>query len=252
MFAVAASTASAAIVERRVEYRHGDVVLEGVLAYDDAIKGPRPAVMVVHDWNGIDAYEVRRTRMLAELGYVAFAADIYGKGVRPKNPQESAAEAGKYRGANIPLFRQRLLAGLEAMRAQPNVSKEQVAAIGYCFGGTGVIELARTGADVRGVVSFHGSLAPSPDTPKIRAKVNIQHGAIDPMVPWTAVQATLTEMDAAKVDYVFTAYAGAVHSFTEPNAGNDISRGAAYNADADRRSWEALKKFLAELFPARS
>ncbi|WP_205499677.1 dienelactone hydrolase family protein [Rufibacter psychrotolerans] len=167
-----------------VEYREGNTTLEGYLAYDASRKGKLPAVLVVHEWKGISDYTRQRCDQLARMGYVAFAADIYGKGVRPTTPQAMGAESGKYKN-NIPLLRQRVNAGLAQLKKQPNVDAARVAAIGYCFGGTTVLELARSGAQVAGVVSFHGGLGtPNPaDAANIKAKVLVAHGAIDPFVP---------------------------------------------------------------------
>ncbi|ALJ01445.1 dienelactone hydrolase [Rufibacter tibetensis] len=246
---MAVSAQAQQIKTQVVEYKEGTTTLEGYLAYDASKKGKLPAVLVVHEWNGISDYTRKRCEQLAKMGYVAFAADIYGKGVRPKTPQESAAEAGKYKN-NVPLLRQRVNAALAQVKKQPNVDASRVAAIGYCFGGTTVLELARSGADVAGVVSFHGGLAtPSPaDAKNIKAKVLVAHGAIDPFVPKAEVDAFFKEMNDANVDYQFIAYSNAVHSFTNPEAGSDIKKGAAYNAAADRRSWEAMKQFFGEIF----
>ena len=170
-------------------------------------------------------------------------------GMRPSAPTDAGAEAGKYK-QNRALFRQRLLAGQRALLAQRQVDKERTAAIGYCFGGTGVLELARTGADLDGVVSFHGGLdSPTPaDGQNIKAKVLILHGADDPYVPQKDIDAFLTELRSAKVDWQMIGYGGAVHAFTNPASGDDPSTGAAYNAAADRRSWLAMQQFLTEIF----
>ena len=234
---------------KAVEYTQGSTPLEGWLAVPKGVKGKVPAVLVIHDWTGVQPYSKGRAGQLAELGYVAMAADIYGKGIRPANPRESAAEAGKYKGDRA-LYRQRLLAGLAELKKQPNVDPERVAAIGYCFGGTGVLELARAGADVKGVVSFHGGLdSPNPaDGKNIKAKVLVLHGADDPFVPAEGIAAMTAEFNAAKVDWQMVSYSGAVHSFTHPGAGNDNSKGAAYNAAADARSWQAMKTFFDEIF----
>jgi dienelactone hydrolase len=240
---------SGAIKTEVIEYKEGDATLEGFLAYDDSILNKRPGVLIVHQWKGLGDYEKKRAEMLARLGYVAFAADIYGKGVRPASMQEAGATAGKYKN-DRPLLRQRVRAGLDQLRKVKNVDSSRVAAMGYCFGGTTVLELARSGADVKGVVSFHGGLGtPSPEDAKnIKAKVLALHGADDPNVPPPEVQAFQEEMRKAKVDWELVSYGGAVHSFTDWNAGNDNSRGAAYNEKADKRSWEAMKAFFQELF----
>jgi dienelactone hydrolase len=180
---------------------------------------------------------------------VAFACDIYGKGIRPTAMPDAVAQAGKYKGDRA-LLRKRVNAGLETLLKQEGVDKKRVAAIGYCFGGTSVLELARSGADVSGVVSFHGGLSsPTPEDAKnIKAKVLALHGADDPNVPPAEVAAFEKEMRDAKVDWQLVAYGGAVHSFTDKSAGNDNSKGAAYNEKADRRSWEAMKDLFAEIF----
>jgi dienelactone hydrolase len=232
-----------------VEYRDDDTVLEGFLAWDDAVEGVRPGVLVVHDWMGISGETRRRCEMLAKLGYVAFAADIYGKGVRPSSASEAGAQAGKYKGDRA-LYRRRLAAGLARMTEDPHVDRSRRAAIGYCFGGTGVLELARSGADIQGVVSFHGgldSLHPE-DAQKILAKVLVLHGADDPHVPEADVRAFHAELRAADIDWQMVSYGGAVHAFTNPGAGNDPSRGAAYDARADARSWRAMQDFFGEIF----
>jgi dienelactone hydrolase len=244
-----AGTVRAAIHTESVEYKQGDTTLEGFVAYDDAIKGPRPGVLIVHQWLGLTDYEKHRAGMLAQLGYVAFCADIYGKGVRPQNPQEAGAQAGKYK-SDRQLLRARVNAGLDALRRQPLVDPKRLAAIGYCFGGTTVLELARSGADVAGVVSFHGGLdSPAPAGGKnIKCKVLVCHGADDPVSSPQDIAAFENEMRKGGVDWQLIKYGGAVHSFTQPMAGNDNSKGAAYNEKADRRSWEAMKQFFTEIF----
>ncbi len=222
---VTATPTKAEIRTSIIEYKQGNTVLEGYLAYDDQIQGQRPGVLVVHAWKGLGEYEKRRARELANLGYVAFAADIYGQGIRPKNNQEAAAQASIYR-SNRELMRQRVKAGLQFLKQHRLTIADKTAAIGYCFGGGVVLELARSGTDVGGVVSFHGNLdTPNPkDALSIQGKVLVLHGADDPFVPMEQVEAFTQEMGDAKVDWQLVMYGGAVHSFTNPKAGNDPSR----------------------------
>ncbi len=233
----------------QVEYRQSDTVLQGYLAYNNTLKGKHPAVLVIHEWTGLGPYIRQRTEQLAKLGYVAFAPDIYGKGVRPQNPQAAAAQAKIYR-SDRQLMRARAKAGLAELQKHPLTDPERIAAIGYCFGGGTVLELARSGADIAGVVSFHGNLdTPNLDDAKnIKGKVLVLHGADDPLVPVEQVLTFATEMQQAGVDWQLVNYGGAVHAFTNPEAGNDPAKGTAYNAQADRRSFTAMQLFFAELF----
>jgi dienelactone hydrolase len=246
LLAAFAGAAQAKVVTKAVEYTEGGATLEGYLAYDDAKAGTKPGVLVVHEWKGLDAYAKKRTEQLAELGYVAFAADIYGKGVRPTDPKEAGATAGKFKGDRA-LLRRRVQAGLDTLRKQQGVDTKRLAAIGYCFGGTTVLELARSGADVAGVVSFHGGLDTPEPAKSIKAKVLALHGADDPHVPEKDVLAFEKEMRDAKADWQLVSYGGAVHGFTNPDNGNDPSKGVAYDAAADRRSWQAMRDFFAEI-----
>lgn len=250
-FMALAVKASAAVRTETVEYQQDGAVLEGYVAYDDSVKGPRPGVLVVHEWWGINDYIKRRTEQLAGLGYVAFAADIYGKGNRAKTREEAMALAGKFRGGpDRSLLRSRANAGLAALKKHPLVDTKRVSAIGYCFGGTAVLELARSGADIAGVVSFHGGLGtPDPaDAKNIRGKVLVLTGADDPSAKPDQVIAFEDEMRAAGVDWYLVTYANAVHGFTNPANGADNSRGVAYNEKADRRSWQEMKDFFFEIF----
>ncbi len=241
--------AAAKVKTEVVEYKQGDVVLQGYLAYDESITGKRPGILVVHDWMGLSDDTKMRAEMLAGLGYVAFAADIYGKGVRPKNAQEAQAEAGKY-FQDRALFRARAKSGLDFLAGRPEVDPGRLGVMGYCFGGGASLELARSGAPVKGVVSFHGSLStPTPeDARNIKGKVLVLHGADDPYVKQADVTAFMDEMRKGGVNWELVQYSGAVHAFTIKGAGNDNSKGAAYNAQADRRSWEAMKNFWNEVF----
>jgi dienelactone hydrolase len=242
-----ASPAEAKVKTQLLEYSQGGVALEGYLAYDDAVSGRRPGVLVVHEWTGVGPYVQRRAEELARLGYVAFAADIYGRGVRPKGPKDAAAEAGKYR-ADRALMRARAQAGLQVLAGHALVEPKRLAVIGYCFGGGVALELARSGADLRAVVSFHGNLdTPRPDDAKrIKGRVLALHGGDDPFVPPAQVLGFWTEMKQARVDFQLVVYGGAVHSFTNPDAGRDPSKGAAYDPAADRRSWAAMQALFAD------
>jgi dienelactone hydrolase len=222
-----------------ITYKDGAAELDGFLAYDDAVKTPRPGVLVVHDWTGLQEYTKTRTTQLAELGYVALAADIYGKGVRPTDPKECGVQAGTYKN-DLPLLRRRVLLGLDELKKQPGVDAKKLGAIGYCFGGTSVLELARSGADVRGVVSFHGGLSTTlpAEAGKIKARLLICHGGADDHVN-KEVPAFKAEMEKAKADMKFVTYEGAQHGFTKP--------GPAYQEKADNESWAAMKKFFREV-----
>jgi dienelactone hydrolase len=241
----------AAVKTEPVAYKDGDVALEGLLAYDDAAQGARPLVLVVHEWWGLNDYAKGRARQLAEMGYVAFAVDMYGKGVLATDAKQAGELAGKLKG-DRKLMRQRVVAALDAVKSNPRVDPKRIAAIGYCFGGTTVLELARSGADIAAVVSFHGGLdtpAPAPaDARNIKAKVLVCTGADDRAVPTAQLAAFIDEMRAGKVDYEIAIYGSAVHAFTNPASGDDPSKNVAYNAAADRRSWQAMKDFLAEVF----
>ncbi|MGJ8671313.1 dienelactone hydrolase family protein [Rubritalea sp.] len=230
--------------EMSVTYEDNGVECEGFVATPENAKDA-PAVLVVHQWMGLTDYEKNRCRQLADLGYVAFAVDIYGKGVRPANKGEAGKQAGKYKG-DRELYRSRLNAGLaEALKIE-EVDADRVTAIGYCFGGTGVLELARSGADVDGVVSFHGGLgSPTPeDAANIKGRVLVLHGAVDPMVSAEELAGFESEMTDNKVDWELIKYGDAVHAFSQSMAGNDPSKGVAYNKKADDRSWQRMKNFL--------
>lgn len=242
-----AMPAMAAIVTENVEYRDGDTVLEGYLAYDDASAEKRPGVLVVHAWMGLGDQAKESARRLAELGYVGFALDMYGKGVYAKDRDEAMQLSGALKG-DRPKMRQRALAGLEVLRDHELVNKDRIAAIGYCFGGTTVLEIARSGEPIQGVVSFHGGLGtPTPEDAKnIKAKVLALHGANDPAVPAEEVSAFMDEMRNANVDWQMIFYGGAVHSFTDPDA--NMEGMAMYHEPSARRSWNAMRQFFTEIF----
>lgn len=243
----------AEVQTREVVYEDGDTTLRGFLAWDDSKvdaseAASAPAVLIVHQWMGLTEYEQGRARQLAELGFVAFALDIYGADARPSNRGEAGQMAGKFK-ADRALFRQRLNLGLEQLAAVAAVDADRIAAIGYCFGGTGVLELARSGADIAGVVSFHGGLdsAGAEAGKDIKCKVLICHGADDPFVPQEGIDAMIAEFDANDVDWQMIEYSGAVHSFTQPMAGDDPLAGVAYHPNAEARSWWHMQIFFAEV-----
>jgi dienelactone hydrolase len=249
LLAMLCGSAEAALRTEAIEYRHGDAVLEGYLAYDDAFEGKRPGVAVVHEWWGLNAYVKKRADKLARMGYVAFALDMYGKGKITKDAKQAGEWSAAFRNDRA-FGRARAAAGLAVLRNHKLTDVSRVAAIGYCFGGTTSLEMARGGADVAGVVSFHGSL----DTPRpaeagsVKARILVLHGGDDPFVPPAQVAAFEEEMRKAGADWQVHVYGGAVHSFTNPEADGYGLKGAAYNERADRRSWEAMELFFAEIF----
>ena len=239
--------ASAGIKTESFEYKDGDTVLEGYIAYDDASTAKRPGVLVFPSWVGPTAHEQEAAQKLAAMGFVAMVADPYGKGVRPPAPKESAAEMGKYM-SNRPMFRTRVAAALAVLQKNPRVDGARLASIGYCFGGAAVLELARNGAPIVSNVVFHGSLSsPTPaDAKNIKGKVLVLHGADDPAVPVAEVDAFKKEMKDARIDMQLVLYPDTVHSYTMPRAGNDNSRGSAYNELSAKRSWIAMQAFFKE------
>jgi len=232
-----------------VDYKDRATVLEGYLAMKNGIDGKLPGVLVIPDWMGLKEPYKKIADKLADTGYVAFGVDVYGKGVRPPNAQDAASEAGKYR-SDRKLLRQRVLAALEELKKNSDVDPNRIAVIGYCFGGTAALELARSGAPVVGVVTFHGGLdSPSPEDGKnIKGKVLVLHGADDPFVKPEDIAAFQQELRRGRVDWQMVYYGDAVHSFTQPQAGTDKSTGNAYNEQAATRSWEAMRQFFGEIF----
>ena len=246
------SAAFAKVKFETVEYKEGENVLEGILVYDTAhlTKNKKsPAVIIVHNWMGVGEYVKMRAEQLAEMGYVAFVADIYGKGVRPKDAKEAGALSGKFKAGDRKDMRMRATAAFNTLAKDKRVDATKIAAMGYCFGGTVALDMARIGLPLTGAISFHGGLASAiPDDAKtIKTKLLVLHGAIDPYVSIEEVLQFTKELNEAKVNYEFVAYSGAVHAFTEKAVGNDISKGAAYNELADKRSFVAMKNFLSEV-----
>jgi dienelactone hydrolase len=232
-----------------VEYRSGATSMRGELVYDETRKGKRPGVLVCHDVFGLGSDPRRRAKMLAELGYVALAIDMYGNGKEPKDIQEGMGLLMALVNNRAEL-RGRVNAALDALRQRPEVDGGKVAAIGYCFGGTVVLELARSGADVKGVVSFHGGLnTPTPaDAKNIKAQVLVCHGRADPLVPPAEVDAFVNEMNESGCDWELIQYGKVLHAFTNPANDGKANPNAKYDAKADRHSWNSMKDLFADIF----
>jgi dienelactone hydrolase len=232
-----------------VTYKHGDQVFKGFLAWDDAVQGKRPGVLVVHEWWGLDNYARKRAEQLAKMGYVAFAADMYGDGKTTEHPKEAGEMAGMVR-KNQKEWQSRAQASLKVLSDNPHVDGTKLAAIGYCFGGSTALQLAYSGADIKAAVTFHSAL-PAPDENQakaIKAKILICHGAGDSFVPEESIAKVRAAYDRASVDYAVIYFGGAVHSFTVPGANERGLKGMAYNAAADRRSWAAMTELFHEVF----
>lgn len=247
VFLTTGVAAEAAVQTKKITYKDGDVECHGLLAWDDAVQGQRPGVLVVHEWWGLNDYARKRAEQLAGLGYVAFAADMYGAGKTVDHPKDAGELAGKVR-SNVEAWRKRALAGLETLKAQPQCDKTKVAAIGYCFGGSTVLQLALAGTDLKAVASFHGSL-PEPsaaEAKQVKAAILVCHGADDSFIPEKAVKAFREALDKAGVKYDFVAYQGAKHSFTVPDADKHKIDGLKYDKAADEDSWKRLQKLLAD------
>lgn len=240
-----APRATAEVKLDAVEYKAGDTKLKGWIAYDDDVKGKRPGVIVVHEWWGLTDYMKTRARMLAEAGYVAFAADMYGDGKKTEHPKEAGEWAGAV-GANHEMAAARFNAALDELKENSHVDREHVAAIGYCFGGSVVLGMAMSGADLDGVVTFHAGLPTAPATGKIKAKILVCHGAADEMATGAQIETFQKNLAAAGADWEFISYGNAKHGFTNPDADKHGIPGLAYNQEADKRSWKTALDFLAE------
>jgi dienelactone hydrolase len=245
----AAALGNATLRMENVSYKQDTTSLEGVLVYDAAAKGRQPGIVLVPDWMGVSELAKQYAEKTAKLGTVVFIADIYGAKVRPKDMKEASTQAALYKG-NRDLMQARARAAYDQLKKSAHVDTTRLAAQGYCFGGTVALELARSGAPLNGTVSFHGGLdTPHPDQAKnIKGEVLANHGADDPFVTQDQVAAFQDEMRKAGVDWRLTQYGGAVHGFTNPNAGSDNSKGMAYNAKADQRSWQETTDFYKEIF----
>lgn len=244
--------AAAAIKTETVKYQAGETALVGYLAFDDGHKGQRPGVIVVHEWWGLNDHARKQAERLAAAGYVAFAVDMYGEGKVTTHPEDAGKWASAIRQTEG-LGKVRFAAGYDLLAKNPHVRPNQIAAIGYCFGGAVVLAMAEAGADLKGVVSFHGALPQEPITAGtvIKAKILVNHGAADTLITAEQVATFQKNITDAGADWQFNSFGGAKHSFTNPNAaaaGMDV---LAYNEPADRRSWQAMLDFFAEIFPAQ-
>lgn len=237
-----------AIQTRTIEYRDHDILLEAYMAYEDTGSDRRPGVLVSHAWAGRSEFEENKAERLAELGYVGFALDLYGKGVQGSNPQQNQALMQPLLDDRSAL-QQRMQLALEVLKKQKEVDGNRTAAMGFCFGGLCVLDLARSGVELGGAASFHGLLgAPGNTTDnKIKAKILIMHGWDDPMATPDKVLAVADELSSMGADWQIHAYGNTVHAFTNPAADN-AEMGTVYDASADRRSWQSLQLFLAEVF----
>jgi dienelactone hydrolase len=251
LFCLNTSAALAAVQGKEISYTANGTTLKGWIAYDDSVKGKRPGVLVVHEWWGHNAYARKRANMLAELGYVALAVDMFGDGRQANHPDDAGKFAGEV-SKNKPLAKARFEAAMKLLRRHRKVDGNRLAAIGYCFGGSVVLNMAREGEGLRAVASFHGGLAT--DSPaqhgKMRTQVRSFTGADDPMIPAAQVEAFKQEMEKAGVDYKVVVYPGAKHSFTNPDAdelGRRFNMPLAYNEEADKDSWAQLKVFFSEV-----
>ncbi|MFL5331461.1 MAG: dienelactone hydrolase family protein [Gemmataceae bacterium] len=239
----------AAVHTETVSYQHEGVTLNGHLAYDDAVSGKRPGILVVHEFWGLNDYAKKRAEQLAQMGYVAFACDMYGEGKSFEHPKEAGEMMGKMR-ENIALWQGRAKASLAVLQKNDRVDPKKIGAIGYCFGGATVLQLAYLGADVNAVVSFHGALpvATAGQAKNIKAKILICHGADDAHIKIEDVEKFRAPLKDAKVDYQINIYGGATHSFTVPGVDQRGMSGLRYNAEADHRSWREMQDLFGEVF----
>ncbi|MFM9066118.1 MAG: dienelactone hydrolase family protein [Planctomycetota bacterium] len=241
----ASRAALAEVRTKVVKYQHGDLECRGYLAWDDKREGNRPGILLVHEWWGLNDYARQRAEQLAALGYVAFAADMYGEGKIAQHPQEAGQMAAKVR-ENVTDWRKRAATALEVLKTQSHVDARRLGVIGYCFGGSTALQLAYTGADVQAVATFHAALpaATAPEAKQVKAKILVCHGADDSFIPPAAIQAFRGALDEAKVSYEFVAYPGARHSFTVKDADKHGIEGLKYNAAADEQSWRQMQQLF--------
>jgi dienelactone hydrolase len=249
--ALLSAPAGAAMVEKKIGYELDGKKYEGVLVYDDSVKGKRPAVLMSPDWLGVSPKSVEQAKVVAGKRYVVFLADMYGVGAAPKNPQEAGPAASQIR-SNIALTRARMHKALETFLAEGNkaglIDQKKLAAVGFCFGGGNVLELARDGTDLKAVVTFHGELTTSAvDGPgKVKSRILVLHGADDPIVPKAARDKFEDEMKAAKVDYQVVAFGNTVHSFTDPTA--KFPPAAVYNEKSAKLAYAMMRDFFSQSF----
>jgi dienelactone hydrolase len=241
--ALAATTVDAKIVTQNIDYAFQGKTMKGYLAYDDAKSGPRAGVLVVHEWWGLNDYIRGRTRQMAEMGYVAFAPDMYGDGKTTSDPKEAGALSGGVDAEMAP----RAKAGLEVLKKQAGVDPTRLGAMGFCFGGSTVLALAYSGEDLKGTVIFHGSLFPpeAGQASKIKSPIAILHGEADGFIKPETITAVKSALEAGKVDWFMVSYAHAVHAFTNPDADKYKIPGIGYNEKAATRSWDEMKRFFA-------
>lgn len=238
---------AAALHTEAVDYKQGETTLRGYLAYDDASKAPRPGVLVVHEWWGLNDYAKMRAEKLAAEGYIAFALDMFGEGKNTQHPQ-TAGEWAAAVAKNPEIAMARFQAGQAILAKHPLTAPGQIAAIGYCFGGRTVLGMALAGADLKGVASFHGALPQDPASGAVKAKILVCHGAADAFITPEQVANLQKNLAQAGADWQFVSYGGAKHGFTNPGADKTGLDGLAYSASADQRSWALLRSFLQEAF----
>lgn len=253
LLALTVGLSAAEVKTETITYQDGDVTCKGFLAVPATLVGKAPGVLVVHDWYGCGPYAQQRAKELAARGYVAFALDMYGAGKVVSTKEDASALAGGFY-KDLPLMVRRARAGLATLTAQPSVDAKRVASIGFCFGGTVSLNLARSGDPLAGVVSFHGGLKSAIAVPAteggIKAKVLVLHGGADPFVPGADVAGFMDEMTKAKASWRMETYGGAVHSFSNPGAGDNVASGSAYNQEAEKLSIAAMERFFGEIFAA--
>ena len=254
IMSLSAAPAAVPIETKTITYQIGNDTYEGCVSRPVKVDGKVPGILVAHDWTGYGPFVKARAEQLAKLGYVAFALDMYGQGQHANNPDEAKKLSGAFY-KDPALFKLRSQAALAELLKQPNVDSERIGAIGFCFGGATVLELARSGANVKGVVTFHGSLkTQNPAAPGgVKAQeILVLHGSRDPLVPPADVAGFMNEMNAANVPFRLVAYPNAVHAFTNPEAGSDPSKPTAYNPEAADAAYGEMEEFFSRLFTPRN